>query len=201
MIFVFPILMKQEKSNYVILIIIFVAVATTLLIILNPNSQIDKEPIRIYSYEESLELARERIISSYQFKEYNGANLLLLENRKLECEDCWNFVFKFDVNTSPDGYQLPSRIKSFRMGVDVINGVAKNLNMTEVYDQNDSSINYCMPKTRNVEACTMEYNPVCGWFKPTVTCVKYPCAQTFGNPCLACKNELVESWTQGECPN
>ncbi|MEM4268352.1 MAG: DUF333 domain-containing protein [Candidatus Woesearchaeota archaeon] len=59
---------------------------------------------------------------------------------------------------------------------------------------------YCLPEQRNAEICTMEYRPVCGWFKEEVRCIKYPCAITASNPCEACKNENVEYWTEGECP-
>ena len=50
------------------------------------------------------------------------------------------------------------------------------------------------------QACTMEYLPVCGWFDQSIKCIKYPCASTYGNKCMACANEKVAYWTQGECP-
>jgi len=59
---------------------------------------------------------------------------------------------------------------------------------------------YCAPESRNVDACTMDYNPVCGWFNSNVNCVKYPCAITASNVCGACRNPDVEYWTPGECP-
>lgn len=58
---------------------------------------------------------------------------------------------------------------------------------------------YCTPESRNAEVCTAEYNPVCGWFNSSVKCIKYPCAITASNPCVACSNPLVDYWTQGEC--
>lgn len=51
------------------------------------------------------------------------------------------------------------------------------------------------------DACTMDYNPVCGWFGQEIQCIKYPCAATYSNGCTACADDKVESWTEGECPN
>ncbi|NUN11519.1 hypothetical protein HUU53_02640 [Candidatus Micrarchaeota archaeon] len=59
----------------------------------------------------------------------------------------------------------------------------------------------CTPDQRNVSGCTKELNPVCGWNDPEqIQCIKYPCAQNYDNPCLACTNEQVIGWTQGQCP-
>jgi putative hemolysin len=59
---------------------------------------------------------------------------------------------------------------------------------------------YCKPEQRNVQACTMEYGPVCGWFDSSINCLAYPCAQTASNPCMACADPKVEYYTGGECP-
>ena len=60
---------------------------------------------------------------------------------------------------------------------------------------------YCTVESRNVEACTEIYKPVCGWNDPEkIQCIRYPCAQTFGNSCGACQDENVLYWTDGECP-
>ena len=60
----------------------------------------------------------------------------------------------------------------------------------------------CTPESRRIEACTAIYAPVCGWFDPNqVQCIRYPCAQTYGNSCEACADEKVQTWIQGECPD
>lgn len=59
---------------------------------------------------------------------------------------------------------------------------------------------YCIESQRNAEACTMEYNPVCGWWNSSIQCFKYPCAATYGNVCMACADGKVLYWTKGECP-
>ncbi len=56
---------------------------------------------------------------------------------------------------------------------------------------------YC---TDRPDACTKEYVPVCGWFNEDVQCIRYPCANTFGNKCEACSDRMVDYWTEGDCP-
>jgi len=59
----------------------------------------------------------------------------------------------------------------------------------------------CTPEQKAAEICTLEYAPVCGWYDPEqIQCIRYPCAETFGNKCQACAAENVVSWTDGECP-
>jgi putative hemolysin len=59
---------------------------------------------------------------------------------------------------------------------------------------------YCTDKQKEAVVCTMEYNPVCGYFYDSIQCIKAPCAQTFGNGCSACADEKVEYYKTGECP-
>jgi len=59
---------------------------------------------------------------------------------------------------------------------------------------------YCTPAQRGAEVCTMEYRPVCGWFNESIQCIRYPCAATYSNPCMACADDKVAYWTEGECP-
>jgi hypothetical protein len=59
----------------------------------------------------------------------------------------------------------------------------------------------CTAEEKATQACTKEYRPVCGWNDPDkIQCIRYPCAQTYGNKCEACAAETVVSWTPGECP-
>lgn len=58
---------------------------------------------------------------------------------------------------------------------------------------------YCNERERK-GVCTREYKPVCGWFKKTVNCFKYPCAIDASNKCVACSNRDVEFATPGKCP-
>lgn len=60
----------------------------------------------------------------------------------------------------------------------------------------------CTPESRKVDFCTKEINPVCA--KVNIQCIKAPCnpiVQTFNNACEACHNQLVDSYSYGECSN
>lgn len=48
--------------------------------------------------------------------------------------------------------------------------------------------------------CTKELHYVCGWSKSEIKCLKYPCATTYSNPCMACADENVAAYTEGKCP-
>ena len=80
----------------------------------------------------------------------------------------------------------------------VIIGTALTLFLLVV---NSSSIvkekHYCYSPRSQI--CTLQHDPVCGYFNETVQCVKAPCAQTYSNSCRACANEKVEYWVEGEC--
>ena len=58
----------------------------------------------------------------------------------------------------------------------------------------------CNPAGPAMTLCTMDYKPVCGWFRENISCITYPCAQTFSNDCAACQSADVAYWTAGACP-
>jgi hypothetical protein len=47
----------------------------------------------------------------------------------------------------------------------------------------------CTEEQKQAEACTMQYDPVCG-----------DDGVTYGNACGACASKKINSWTKGECP-
>jgi hypothetical protein len=59
---------------------------------------------------------------------------------------------------------------------------------------------YCTPEQKKAEVCPEYYSATCGWFNQSIKCLKYPCAQTFSNPCFACAQANVEYYTEGVCP-
>jgi len=58
----------------------------------------------------------------------------------------------------------------------------------------------CTSEQRGAEFCIELYQPVCGWFKEEISCIRYPCASTFSNSCFACIDDNVGYWTEGMCP-
>lgn len=59
---------------------------------------------------------------------------------------------------------------------------------------------YCTPEQKNAEVCPEYYSATCGWFNQSIKCIKYPCAETFSNPCFACASPSTEYYTPGDCP-
>ena len=53
------------------------------------------------------------------------------------------------------------------------------INSEELHESMD-----CTPEQKNADICTMQYEPVCG-----------SDSRTYGNGCVACQSETVESYT------
>ncbi|MDO8508339.1 MAG: hypothetical protein Q7S27_01500 [Nanoarchaeota archaeon] len=69
------------------------------------------------------------------------------------------------------------------------------------YNYNEEKKTFCTPQSREAEACIKIYKPVCGWSDPKkVQCIKYPCANTYSNSCLACLDKNTQFWTESPCP-
>ncbi len=65
---------------------------------------------------------------------------------------------------------------------------------------NPTKVTKCLPEQRKVDLCIEIYQPVCGTVN--VQCIKAPCPptkETFSSPCIACRNSLVSSYTDGAC--
>lgn len=58
----------------------------------------------------------------------------------------------------------------------------------------------CESKDRKVKACTMDYTPVCAYYKGN-GCKEELCRKTQSNYCAGCKNSNVIFVIQGECQN
>ena len=60
------------------------------------------------------------------------------------------------------------------------------------YDEDEKEVFYCTEEQKSVEACTMEYAPVCGFAQNETS-------QTYGNACVACMSGEVDYYAEGEC--
>ncbi len=112
----------------------------------------------------------------------------ITEVNKQDCEGC--YAVKLQRN---DNRQMTEvNLKNWVISSDT-NGSSDGGNV-------EGKKTYCTAGQRGSQICTMEYMPVCGWFDESIQCVKYPCAQTYSNPCAACSEAKVAYWTAGECP-
>jgi hypothetical protein len=61
-------------------------------------------------------------------------------------------------------------------------------------------LNLCTKEQRGADFCIQVYQPVCA--EVQIQCIRAPCypiKETFSSSCEACKNQLVNSYTTGEC--
>ncbi len=81
--------------------------------------------------------------------------------------------------------------------------VNKNLGRTaeeEEEEEEEEERNHCTESMRDADSCVQVYQPVCGWFKDSVQCIRFPCAADYSNSCFACMDQNVEYYTDGACP-
>ncbi len=99
------------------------------------------------------------------------------------------------------------KIIAFLVGLSV---AALLINKLQVVDEEmpqeppanpEGTVVYCNPRDRDPKIlCTSILAPVCA--SVNVQCIKAPCPpieETFDNGCVACKNSLVDFYTEGEC--
>jgi hypothetical protein len=70
---------------------------------------------------------------------------------------------------------------------------------TDIENQ-DREVFSCEPEQREADACIQIFAPVCA--EINVQCITTPCPpvkETYSNSCEACKNSLIDVYTEGEC--
>ena len=63
----------------------------------------------------------------------------------------------------------------------------------------------CLDEQRNADACITLFAPVCATVDTNLRCITEPCPstefKTYSNSCVACSDENVLGYTEGECSN
>ena len=99
----------------------------------------------LVSEEEAREIVYDYVVNMYQYREYNGTNLVPGLALKLGCEDCYGFVYTFDVQPSD---KLPGVVTGFKVDIEVESGTVNKTWITEI--------------RRNVTSNILEIGEVCG---------------------------------------
>ena len=189
----------KKKTKIALIATTIIILGIILILMFQDNNQMiggkkDKHGCLIsagYSYDkETNTCIREWEISEEEKKAVKIATenyekpVTIIKVENLKCQGC----YKVTLRTKPDSENAEITIKNWDV-------------TTNEKNPGEKQRNYCTPESKKADFCTQEYAPVCGWYNKEFNCIKYPCAETYSNQCHACKDEKVEYWTQGECPN
>lgn len=119
--------MKKVSNEKYFLGILFIAILFSLSIIFGIIPQ-GSNKINISQAES---IAFERVENSFQYKEYNGSNIQIIEKSQLGCQGCFNIGYRFDINNKSQ--ELPDNIRGFKMVFSFVNGEIKNTSLSEIY--------------------------------------------------------------------
>lgn len=143
-------------------------------------------PRESFTIEESQSLVEEYIFDLYPYRELNGGDITQTGKGVLECDSCYSFKYKFEV----DSQKMPGEREFAEVEIEIENG---NIVHTHYSENLIVSKTFCVETQRNVEFCTMEYAPVCGYDSEENK------IKTYSNPCFACSDSNVFYYISGEC--
>ncbi len=78
------------------------------------------------SLEESQQIAEEYVKSMYQFTNYNGRNLELVEVTPARCAYCWRFTYEFDIHSELQAGTINKAIATVIVQEGIITNVASS---------------------------------------------------------------------------
>lgn len=182
------------KKDYFILVIIIIAGIFSLFMIGVINLypvQVVSSPVDAENLSWAIEVAEQRVLDSYQYREYNGSSLVLIGQEINECDRCWIITYKYRV----DEEKAPLNIKYIEMSFTFEDGRIVHTNYSEILDKKKKI--YCMPEERDGDFCIEVYDPVCGYF--SLDCNDNFCREEYSNSCFACKDENVLYYEKESC--
>ncbi len=92
------------------------------LILTGCSIPVSREPIPV-SLEESREIARDYVLGTEEYRNYDGRNLTLVETLTLRCPYCWQFVYTFEMRSMKD----PAVTDMATIRVTVIEGTVREV--------------------------------------------------------------------------
>lgn len=109
------------------------------------------------------------------------------------------FIISFGGSKYNNNYDISNFEECIAAGNPAMESYPRQCNDGENTYVEDISVR-CTEDQRGAEFCTAIYQPVCA--KVNIQCISEPCdpiRETFASPCVACSNNLVESYVPGEC--